>query len=433
MDPVTAGWSLTILMVILIIMGMPVAFAMFIAGALGHILVMDVGGAIASIPIIFYDKMSNYALSVIPLFVVMGFLASEAGFAEDAYTTARKWTTRLPGGLAQATIAAGAAFGAACGTTIAACAALAKVCIPPMRKAGVNEKLAIGSVAAAGPLSILIPPSVTFPIYGMLTETSIGKLLMAGVFPGILQAAIMMAMIWIMCIVKPGLAPRGESVTWKERLSSLKNVWGIGLIFVIVIVGIYTGFVTPTEAGGLGALGALAVGLISRRLGRKGILYSLFEAARISCTILIITTCALYFAHFLALSRLPHNLTIFLASLQVSPLVILLGVVVLYTVMGCIMNTLSIMVLTLPIVFPILVAIGYDPIWFGVMTVILCELAALTPPFGLNLFILRSALPEVPMGRIIAGTFPFILSFIPMLALVIAFPQIALFLPSMMD
>ncbi|MFC1915957.1 TRAP transporter large permease [Chloroflexota bacterium] len=432
MDSVTVGWSLTILLVLLLFTGMPVAFAMFAVGAIGHIMIMGFSSAIFSIPIVFYDKMSNYPMSVIPLFIVMGFLASEAGFAEDAYATARKWTTRLPGGLPQATIVAGAAFGAACGTTIASSAALAKVCIPPMRKAGVDEKLAIGSVAAAGPLSILIPPSVSFPLYGMITETSIGKLLMAGILPGILQAAIVMAMIWIMCTVKPGLSPRGESFTWKERLSSLKGVWGIGLIFLIVIVGIYTGFVTPTEAGALGALGALVVGLITRRLGRKGILSSLYDAAIATCTILLIMVCALYFAHFLAVSRLPHTVAVFLSSLQVAPIVILMGVVILYLILGCIMNTLSMMLLTIPVLFPTLMTLGYDPIWFGVVTVIMCEVAALTPPFGVNLFILRSALPDVPMKRIMAACFPFILSYVPLMALIIAFPQIALFIPSMM-
>lgn len=432
MEPITAGWSVTIFMVVLIIIGMPVAFAMFTAGAIGLILVMGAAGAIASIPVVFYDKMSNYALSVIPLFIVMGFLAAEGGFADDAYVAAQKWTSRLPGGLAQSTIAAGAAFGAACGTTIAAAAALAKVCIPPMRRAGVDERLAIGAVAGAGPLSILIPPSVTFPIYGMLTETSIGKLLIAGVFPGILQAFIMMAMIWLMCTVNPRLAPRGQSYSWRARWSSLKNLWGIGLIFFIVIAGIYSGFVTPTEAGALGALGALAVGLVTRRIGRKGILNSLYEAAKTTCSILIIMTCALYFAQFLALSRLPNALSEVLSTADVPRIMILLSVVLLYTIMGAIMNTLSMMVLTLPIVFPTLRTLGYDPIWFGVIVVVMCEMAALTPPFGLNLFVLRSSLPDVSMNKIITASVPFILSYVPFVALLIAFPQISLYLPGLM-
>lgn len=432
MDPTVAGWSVTIGMVVLILVGSPVAFAMFVAGAVGHILVTGTRVAIASVPAVFYDALSNYALSVVPLFIVMGFLAAEAGFAEEAYFTAQKWMTRLPGGLAQATIAAGAAFGAACGSTIAACAALARVCIPPMRKAGIDEKLAIGSVSAAAPLSILIPPSVALPIYGMLTETSIGKLLIAGVFPGIMQALVMMALIWIMCTVNSGLAPRGQSYSWRERWSSLKNLWGIGLIFLIVIAGIYTGFVTPTEAGALGASGALAVGLISRRLNRKGVMSSLYEAAKSTCTILIIMACALYFVHFLAYSRLPNLLSESLSTLQLPPIAILVAVLLLYAILGCIMSGLAMMVLTLPILFPTIVAIGYDPIWFGVIVVVMSELGALTPPYGLNLFVLGSALPEVPMNRIIAASVPFIISYVPTVALLVAFPQIALYLPGLM-
>ena len=433
MEPVTIGWIMILGVIVLLLSGLPVAFAMFIAGAIGHILLVGLNHTIASIPIIFYDKMSTFTLGVIPLFILMGLLASAAGFADDAFDAGKKWVGRFPGSLAQATIAAGTAFGAACGTTIAACAAFARIAIPPMREAGVDEKLAIGAVAAAAPLSAMIPPSVLMPLYGVITDTPMGKLLIAGLIPGIVAATVMMLVIFIMVKVKPELAPPTTPVPWRERFASLKGLVGILVVFILVLGSIYTGVITPTEAGAVGALGALVVGLVTRRLKwRTGILPSLIESAKLTSSILIICVCAIYFSHFLALSRVPYEISTYLVGLEVPGIVILIGALLINACLGCIMDTLSILLLTMPIIFPAILSLGYDPIWFGVLMVQMAEIGALTPPFGLNLFVLRGSLPDVTMGTIIRSVIPFIGMYFLILAIYIAFPQIALWLPSKM-
>jgi len=434
MDPVLAGWIGIAVVIGFILGGLPVAFALFIAGAAGHFLVAGPAHMINSITVVFYTKMSLYPLSVIPLFILMGLFASEAGFAEDAFEAGKKWVGRLPGGLAQATMIAGAAFGAACGTVIAACAALGKVCIPAMRENGIDEKLAIGTVAEAATLSVMIPPSVLLPLYAIITEQSIGKLLIAGVIPGIVNAAVMMVLIFMLCKIRPQLAPTmATAASWKEKLGAIRRIWGIVLIFLFVMSCIYTGVTTPTEAAAAGAAGALIIGLVSRRLSwRSGVVPSFVESTKTTCTILIICVCALYFAHFLLISRLPENVSLFLVNLEAPRLVILIGILVMYLFLGCLMDSLSSMLLTLPVIFTAIVNFGYDPIWFGVIVVHMAEIGALTPPFGLNLFTLKGVLPEVSMGTIIRSVIPFIVAELVTLSLYIAFPQIVTFLPEMM-
>lgn len=434
MEPTVVGWLMIAVLIGFLILGIPVAFAMFIAGAIGHILVVGYKQAVFSIPIVFYDKMSMGTLVVIPLFILMGMFAWKSGLADDAFEVARKWVSRFPGGLAQATIVAGAAFGAACGTTIASCAALGKICVPAMRKAGVNEELGIGSVAASAALSVMIPPSIIMPLYAIITEQSVGKLLIAGILPGILAALIFMVLILIMCKRNPNLAPPlKEAVPWKERIVSLRRIWGIALLFLLVMGGIYSGVVTPSEAGAVGAFGALVIGLATRRLPLKaGVAGSFRDSAQLTCNILLLTVCALYFSHFLALSRVPVEVSQFVTQMAVPRFAILAGILLMYLVLGCIIDTISSMLLTLPIVFPAIVGLGFNPIWFGVILVLMVELGALTPPFGINLFILRATLPEVKMQTIIRSVIPFILTDILILAIYVAFPQIALVLPNMM-
>ena len=432
MEPIVIGWIMLAVVVAFIIFGLPVAFAMFIAGALGHIFVVGWERTIFSIPIVFYDKMSWVVLLVVPLFILMGMFAWKSGYADDAFDAGAKWVSRLPGGLAQATIVAGAAFGAACGTTIASCAALAKTCVPAIRKAGIDEKLGLGAISAAAALSVMIPPSIIMPLYGIITETSIAPLLIAGIIPGIVAALVFMLLIFVMVKIKPQLAPTRPDVTWKERLLSLKKIWGIALLFFVVIGGIYSGLVTPSEAGGLGAFGALVIGVATKRLKKADIIESIEETVKISCTVLILTICALYFAHFLAQSRVPATVSIFLTSLPAPRLLILIGILLMYTVLGCILDTGSSMLLTMPIIFPAIISFGYSPIWFGVIIVQMVELGALTPPFGINLFIMKGSLPEVPTSTIIRSVVPFILTDFVILAIYVAFPQIALFLPNLM-
>jgi tripartite ATP-independent transporter DctM subunit len=433
MEPPTIGWLMILLVLCLLVLGLPVAFAMFIAGAIGHIIVVGTMQAIFSIPIVFYENMSRGTIVVVPIFVLMGMFAWKSGLADDAFEGAQKWVSSIPGGLAQATILAGAAFAAACGTTIASCAALGKICVPAMRKAGVDEKLGLGAVAATAALSVMIPPSIIMPIYAVITEQSVGKLLIAGILPGVVATLIFMIQIFIMVKRKPQLVPAMTGVPWRERLLSLRKVWGIGLLFFIVMGGIYSGIVTPTEAASVGAFGAMLIGLATRRLNwKEGVLSSLRDTASITCSVLILTVCALYFSHFLVLSRLPTEVTRFITNLSAPPLVILVGILLLYTVLGCILDSLSMILLTMPIVYPAILRLGYDPIWFGVIVVMMVELAALTPPFGINLFVLKSAVPDAGMKTIIQAVIPFIIADFIIIAIYVAFPQISLFLPNMM-
>jgi tripartite ATP-independent transporter DctM subunit len=421
-----------LLVLCLLVLGLPVAFSMFIAGAIGHIIVVGYMQAIFSIPIVFYENMSRGVLVVVPIFVLMGMFAWKSGLADHAFEAAQKWVSSIPGGLAQATILAGAAFAAACGTTIASCAALGKICVPAMRKAGVDEKLGLGAVAATAALSVMIPPSIIMPIYAVITEQSVGKLLIAGILPGIVATLIFMIQIFIMVKRKPQLVPAMTRVSWRERLLSLRKVWGIVLLFFMVMGGIYSGIVTPNEAASVGAFGALLIGLATRRLNWKEVLSSLRETASITCSVLILTVCALYFSHFLVLSRLPTEVTRFITNLSVPPLAILVGILLLYTLLGCILDSLSMILLTMPIVYPAILRLGYDPIWFGVIVVMMVELAALTPPFGINLFVLKSTIPDVKMQTIFQAVFPFIIADFIIIAIYVAFPQISLFLPNMM-
>ena len=417
----------------LLVLGLPVAFAMFIAGAIGHILVVGYMQAIFSIPIVFYENMSRGVLVVVPIFVLMGMFAWKSGLADNAFEAAQKWVSGIPGGLAQATILAGAAFAAACGTTIASCAALGKICVPAMRKAGVDEKLGLGSVAATAALSVMIPPSIIMPIYAVITEQSVGKLLIAGILPGAVATLIFMIQIFIMVKRKPHLVPAMTGVPWRERLLSLRKVWGIVLLFFLVMGGIYSGIVTPNEAASVGAFGALLIGLSTRRLKwKEGVLSSLRDTASITCSVLILTVCALYFSHFLVLSRLPTEVTQYITNLSAPPLAILVGILLIYTFLGCILDSLSMILLTMPIVYPAILRMGYDPIWFGVIVVMMVELAALTPPFGINLFVLKSAVPDAEVKTIIQAVVPFIIADFIIIAIYVAFPQIALFLPNMM-
>jgi C4-dicarboxylate transporter, DctM subunit len=422
-----------LLVLCLLVLGLPVAFAMFIAGAIGHILVVGYMQAIFSIPVVFYDNMSRGTIIVVPIFVLMGMFAWKSGLADDAFEAAQKWVSSIPGGLAQATILAGAAFAAACGTTIASCAALGKICVPAMRKAGVEEKLGLGSVAATAALSVMIPPSIIMPIYAVITEQSVGKLLIAGILPGIIATLVFMIQIFIMVKLNPRLVPPMTGAPWRERLLSLRKVWGIVLLFFIVMGGIYSGIVTPNEAASVGAFGAMLIGLFSRRLNwKEGVLSSLRDTASITCSVLILTVCALYFSHFLVLSRLPTEVTRYITNLSAPPLAILVGILLLYTVLGCILDSLSMILLTMPIVYPAILKLGYDPIWFGVIVVMMVELAALTPPFGINLFVLKSAVPDAKMETIIRAVVPFIIADFIIIAIYVAFPQIALILPNMM-
>jgi tripartite ATP-independent transporter DctM subunit len=435
MEPMTVGWIILVVMILLLLGGLPVSFSLLILGIIGYWMIAGPLRTFSITGIVPYDKVANYTLSVVPLFILMGNLAYGAGFADSLYVVARKWIGHIPGSLAQATVVGGAVFAAACGSGLASCATLARVCIPAMRNVGVDTRLAIGTVAATGTIAQMIPPSITMVIYAIITDQSVAKLLIAGIIPGLLAAFNYMVLIYVRCKINPGLAPKlPERASWKERVISLKYSWGIIALAVIVMGGIYTGIFTPTEAGALGACGALVLGIVTKKLKSGNLKVALMDSAKTTGTIFLIVSSALLFGYFLGISRIPDAVSSFLSSLQVPRLVILIGILLMYVVAGFFIDMLPFAFLTLPIIFPAIVKLGYDPLWFGVITVHMFEMGLVTPPFGLNLFIIRGMVPDeqVSMRDVISGVTWFIVVDLITLVMYVAFPALATWLPNKM-
>jgi len=416
----------------MIVLGVPIAFAMGIAGVAGWFMIGGIVPAMGLASLVPFARLTIFEYTVIPLFIVMGNFVYYAGFGADLYRTCRNWIGHLPGGLALATVGGCAVFAATSGSTMASAATMGKIAVPEMIKAGYDKRLAAGCVAAGGTLSAMIPPSILMVIYGIIAEQSISKLLIAGIFPGLVEVALYCLLILFWARRDPKLAPPAPKATWKGRMGSLKYTWAVILIAMTVIGGIYMGVFTPTEAGGMGALASFLVAISSRRLSWSGIQESFLEAARMSVMIFTILIGAFMFSYQFGVSHLPQLFSEFLIGLKVPPLVIIGAICVMYLFLGCFIGSVPMMVLTLPFVFPAVVKLGYDPIWFGVIMVHLCETAQITPPFAVNIFALASAVPDVSVPDIINGIGRFILADIVELVLLIAFPQIALFLPSLM-
>jgi len=427
------GWISIFVVFLLLFLGVHVAFALSLVGFLGYVIIGGTGPALSVMGVVPFGSIAMYALSVIPLFLLMGNFAFHAGLGSDIFRAMQHLTARIPGGLAQATVAGCAVFGAVSGSGLAACAMMSKIAIPEMIKHGYDRKLAIGVVGAAGPLAQMIPPSILMVIYGIITDTSIGKLLIAGIIPGIICAINYMLLIYIRAKRNPSIAPLFlKKISRKESFLALKNAWAVGILAFIIIGGIYSGAFTPTEAGGIAAFFALALSLFMKRLSWKGLADSLSDSVKITGMIFLIMVGAYIFGTFLAISQLPFKVSEFLTTLPVHRFFILAGIMVLYLILGTFLDMIAAMFLTLPIIFPAIQKLGYDPIWFGVLIVQQAEIALLTPPYGLNLFILKGAVPEASMGEIIKGVFPFLCVAILTLAIYVVFPQVVLFLPGKM-
>ncbi len=432
MDSDLLKFAVIVLAFVLMFLGLPVAFALAVMGFVGYWLLGGLGPALHVMGIVPYGSVSMYSLTVIPLFIFMGNVAHYAGFGADIFRAAKSWVGGIPGGLAQATVAGCAAFGAVSGSGLATCAMMAKIAIPEMMKHGYDRSLAIGTVASAGPIAQMIPPSILFVIYGIITEQSVGKLLIAGILPGILESIVFMGLIYVMVKLNPGQAPLIKGTSLSEKVSDLKGAWTVGVLAVIIIGGIYSGLFTPTEAGGVAAFSALAMGLILRRLKGKDVWASLNDSIGVTGMIFFIQVGALIFGTFLAVSQIPAKISQFVTTLAYPPIVILIVIMIIYLILGCLIDNIANLFLTLPITVPIIKALGYDPIWFGVLIVLHCETALITPPYGLNLFLMKGIMKEVSMAEIIRGVAPFILANMVTLAILIAFPQIALYLPGKM-
>ena len=420
------------LLFVLLSGGMPLGFAMGLSGFLGTLLLIDVDASLALLGQTAYETGLAYNLSVIPMFVLMGYIAGEAGLNQSLYSACNAWLGHRRGGLALATIGACGAFAAICGSSLATAATMAQIALPEMRKYKYDDRLATGAVAAGGTIGILIPPSVVMVIYGLLTETSISALFLAGFIPGFLTVLGFMATISIVCRIDPKLGPPAARTAMPDRFKALGSVWGTALLFLVVIGGLYVGWFSPTEAASIGCCGAFVLGLVNRKTPRQLLGTSLIDTVKTTAMIFTVLIGAILFNNFLILASVPNLVSDWISGLPLGKTAILLVIVLMYFVLGCLLDSLAMILLTIPIVFPIVKALGYDPVWFGIIIVMVVELGLITPPIGMNVFVIKGMAKDVPLETIFRGVTPFIIAQIILIFVLIAFPDIALWLPSTM-
>ncbi|MFC1946194.1 TRAP transporter large permease [Chloroflexota bacterium] len=418
-------------LLVLLAARMWIGLVMIVVGFVGIFFIKGLDHALLESRIVIWNNIAFYPMTVIPLFILMGFVTSETGIGKDLYNTVYKWLGHLRGGLAIATTGACAMLGAITGSSMSGILIMSKVALPEMRKYGYDEKLSAACIAAGSTMGILIPPSMVFILYGIMTELSIGKLFMAGLIPGILEAVFYMVTIYTMCRINPKLGPPGPKTGFKEKIVSLKGTWAMLTLFLIVMGGIYAGVFTPTEAGGVGAFGAILITTISRKLSRRGLVNALREATITTGMVLPMLVGVYFFMHFMAVSKLPFLLGELVTTMQVPTIVIIIAIVVIYIVLGCFLPAIPSVLLTIPILYPVILAAGLDPIWFGVIIVRMVEIGSITPPMGINVFVL-CGITGIPIGTLYRGIIPFVLADFAHVALLIAVPAISLWLPSMM-
>ena len=431
MTPEVVGTIGLVLLIILLFFRMWVGAAMSAIGFLGFAYIAGHQKALLILGSVAYTSIANETVASVPLFILMGVVVSNTGVGADLYRTAYKWLGQFRGGLAMATILACGAFAAISGSSPATAATMGKVALPEMEKYKYDIKLATGSIAAGGTIGILIPPSMAFILYGILTEEPIGKLFMAGVIPGLLEIAFYLGVIFLLCRFKPSLGPVGEKTSFREKVSSLRYTWAMLALFLLVMGGIYGGWFTPTEAGAVGAFGAIMITVFSRKITRRNFIASILEAAQTTAMMVLIISGAFIFMKFMAISRLPDILANYVIGLPLPPFAILLLIILLYIILGMFLDGPSAIILTLPILFPVVLSLGYDPIWYGVIMVRVIEIGLITPPMGLNVFILYGVTNQ-PLSIIFRGIIPFFIADIVHVSLLVAFPALSLFLPSIM-
>jgi len=461
-------------MLALTFLRVPIALAMGAVGIAGIALLKGVEPALATATQVTYETGFNYAFSVVPLFILMGTFVTRAGMAEELYAVCYAFMGHLRGGLAMATIAACGGFGAICGSSLATAATMSKVAMPPMRKFGYSSALAAGSIASGGTLGILIPPSAVMVIYGIISDTNIGKLFAAGILPGLIGILFYCGAVQWTTWRDPKAGPRGERTPWRERLKTLRGVgafvaMSIGLVFiyrmrafdghdvavigalgtialaffyrgiigvialfVLVMGGIYGGVFTPTEAGGVGASGAFAIAFARGRLSWRSLYAILAEAARTTAMLFVILIGALMFANFINYTSMPGDLRNFVNQFEIRPVVVIAAICVIYILLGCVLESISMILLTVPVFYPLVQHLGYDLVWFGIIVVVVTEISLITPPIGMNVFVLKTLLPDVPTSTVFRGVLPFIVVDFFRLALLVAVPAISLLLPHMM-
>jgi C4-dicarboxylate transporter DctM subunit len=416
---------------VLAILGLPIAFSFATMGLIGITLIQGLGPGLSSLADAAYSETASYILTTIPLFVLMGQFAFHSGISRDLFKAAYKWMGRLPGGLALATTLACTGFAACTGSSVASAATMSTIAFPEMERYHYSPRLSTGAIAAGGTLGILIPPSTIFIIYGIITETSIGDLFIAGIFPGLMLSFLFSAVIYFTCKRNPKMGPPGEASSWKEKFASLAGVWGMVVLFILVIMGLYFGFFAPSEAGIIGAFGALMIALLRGRLTKGVFVSALVETVRISCFSLFVLVGAMLFNTFLTMTGVPQMVSEWVIRIPVSPFTILIIIVIFYIPLGMVIDCLPMILLTMPFVFPIIEGFGYSPVWFGVLVCVLGELSLITPPVGINIYVVQGV-TKVPLHEVARGIMPFVVAFLIGLVFLIAFPQISLFLPSTM-
>jgi tripartite ATP-independent transporter DctM subunit len=417
---------------VLMLLRVPVGMAMGLVGVGGF---AYLAGGTPALKIVGHTSMrsvTDWNFAVVPLFLLMGSFATNSGMSRELFRTANAYLGHLKGGLGIATIAACGGFSAICGSSVATAATFSRVAYPEMRRYGYPQSFATGVIAAGGTLGIMIPPSTVLAVYGIITEQDIGKLFIAGIVPGIIAVLMYMATITVIGRLRPGYLPAGKPAPWSERVASLRDIWATSLLFLFVIGGIYGGVFTPTEAAGMGAAGAFIIGVIRRRLSGREMVQSLLEATRTTAAVFTVLIGALLFGYFLTITQTPQKVTEFFTGLGIGRYGVLVLIMLMYLVLGCLMDALAMIILTVPIVFPVIKELGFDPIWFGVIIVMVAELGLMHPPVGMNIFVIKSVVEDVKISTIFYGVIPFIVTDLLRLALLIAFPILALWLPSHM-
>ena len=411
----------------------PIGVALGIVGVTGYGLLVGPGPAMSLLTLTPLRTASDINFSVVPLFIAMGVLARNSGISAELFAACRTWFGAVRGGLGLATIGACAGFAAVCGSSVATAATMAKIAVPEMVRAGYSPRYAAGSVAAGGTLGILIPPSVPLMIYGIISETDIGMLFMAGILPGILATALYMLVIRLIAWRDPAAIPAGSPSSWAERIASLRGLWSALIIFTVVIGGIYGGLFTVVEAAGIGAAATLLTAVVQGRLNLRSTLDSFAEAVRTTGSLFTMLIGAMLFSTFLTITQAPQSLVGWLTGLNMPPYGILLMLMLMYFILGWFLDAIAMIIITVPIVFPVIVSLGFDPIWFGVLLVISCEMGMLTPPYGINVFVINAVVPSISIPQIFRGVVPFIAIDILRLLIIILFPAIALIVPRLMQ
>jgi len=436
MSPTLIGIIGILIMLAVFMTRMPVASVMALVGYVGFSVMISGKAGLTLLSRNIYETFSSYGLTTIPLFILMGQLAFNSGIGRRLYDTAYKFIGSTRGGLAMATVTACTAFGAVCGSSPATAATMGTVGLPEMKRYGYADELASGSVASGGGLGMIMPPSVVLIVYGVLTEQSIGALFVAGVLPAIVMTILFILCILIQCRIFPDQGPPGQTYSWSEKIRSLGGMGDTLLVFMLVMGGLFFGFFTPTEAAAVGAFGVLAVSVIRRQITWEGFVKSLYETLRTSCMVMLLIAGAVVFGKFLAVTRIPFDIAAWVGGFDLPSPVILAAIVAVYLVGGCVMDALALVMLTIPIFYPVVLDLGYDPVWFGIIIVLVTQMGVITPPVGINVYVVygvsQSVVGGIPLERIFKGILPFLIAVIIGTIIMVIFPEIILFLPNIM-